>query len=316
MNPFDLPGPQFLLLYIIFAGLVIAGLVFSRRRAELSPSTPRIDLSDPYLIAFLRGGEKEVLRVATVTLIERGLLVRNEQQIQRAENASPDSVRRPIEQALLKKYARPGKVSWIFEDDGLSMACEPYAKTLHRARLLPDDYVHRGRLVRLVIATFLLTGVGFTKVMIALDAGRTNVGFLIVLIVASLIIAAAISFPRLTESGRAMIEDVQSLYGGLRNRASSVKVGGASATNAGSAGVEPMMLAAVFGVGALAGSGFSFAEGLFRGQDKRRSNSCASDGDCGSSCSTSSSSCSSGSSSSCSGGSSCGGGGCGGCGGS
>lgn len=314
MNPFDLPGPQFLLVYIVFAGLVIAGLVFARRRAELSPSTPRIDLSDPYLIAFLRGGEKEVLRVATVTLIQRGLLVRDGKRIQRAENASPDSVRIPIEQALLKKYARSGKVSWMFEDDGLSLACEPYARTLQRARLLPDDYVHRGRLVRLVIATFLLTGVGFTKVIIALDAGRTNVGFLIVLIVAALVIAAAISFPRLTESGKAMILDVQSLYGGLRHQASSINAGPASATNVGSAGVEPMMLAAVFGVGALAGSGFSFAEGLFRGQDKRRSNSCASDGDCGSSCSTSSSSCSSGSSS-CSGGSSCGGGGCGGCGG-
>ena len=191
MNPFDLPGPQFLLVYIIFAGLVISGLVFARRRAELSPSTARIDLSDPYLIAFLRGGEKEVLRVATVTLIQRGLLVRDGKQIQRAENSSPNSVRIPIEQALLKKYARSGKVSWMFEDDGLSLACEPYARTLQRARLLPDDYVHRGRLVRLVIATFLLTGVGFTKVMIALDAGRTNVGFLIVLIVASLIIAMA-----------------------------------------------------------------------------------------------------------------------------
>ena len=53
MNPFDLPGPQFLLFYIIFAGLVISGLVFWRRRAESSPSTPRIDLSDPYLIAYL-----------------------------------------------------------------------------------------------------------------------------------------------------------------------------------------------------------------------------------------------------------------------
>ena len=323
MNPFDLTGPQFLLVYIIFAGLVIAGLVFARRHAELSPSTPRIDLSDPYLIAFLRGGEKEVLRVATVTLIQRGLLVRDGKQIQRAENASPNSVRIPVEQALLNKYARSGKVSWMFEDDGLSLACEPYARTLQRARLLPDDYVHRGRLVRLVIATFLLTGVGFTKVMIALDAGRTNVGFLIVLIIASLIIAAAISFPRLTESGKAMIFDVQSLYGGLRHRASPINAGPASAAQVGSAGVEPMMLAAVFGVGALAGSGFSFAEGLFRGQDKRRSNSCASDNDCGSSCSTSSgsscsstssSSCSSGSSS-CSGGSSCGGGGCGGCGG-
>lgn len=314
MNPFYLPGPQFLLFYIMFAGLVIAGLVFWRRRAESLASTPRIDLSDPYLIAYLRGGEKEVLRVATVTLIDRGLLVRSGRQIQRAENASPDSVRIPVEQALLKKYSRAGEVAWMFEDDGLSKACEPYGATLRRARLLPDEYLNSARLTRLVIATFLLTAVGFTKVVIAIDAGRTNVGFLIFLMIAALVTVAAISFPRLTESGREMIQSVQSLYSGLRSR--TVPANAAAAGNAGGAGVEPMMLAAVFGVGALAGSGFAYAQGLFPGMDKRRG-SCASDGDCGSSCSTTSGSDSS-SSSSCSSGSSCGsgcGGGCGGCGG-
>ncbi len=149
MNPFDLPGPQFLLFYIVFAAAVVAGLVFWRRRAELSSSSPRIDLSDPYLIAYLRGGEREVLRVATVTLIDRGLLNRNGSHIQRAENASPDSVRRPVEQALLKKYARGGEVSWMFEDDGLSKACEPYGDTLRRARLLPDESVNQARLVQI-----------------------------------------------------------------------------------------------------------------------------------------------------------------------
>ena len=301
MNPFDLPGPQFLLFYTVFAAAVVAGLVFWRRRAELSSSSPRIDLSDPYLIAYLRGGEREVLRVATVTLIDRGLLVRNGSVIQRAENASPDSVRRPVEQALLKKYARGGEVSWMFEDDGLSTACRSYGDTLRRARLLPDESVNQARLMRLVVASFVLSGVGFTKVFIALDAGRSNVGFLIVLIIVSLVIAAASSFPRLTESGRATIEDVQTLYSDLRDRAGLLNPGGA--------GIEPMMLAAVFGVGALAGPGFSFANGLFPDQKKRASGSCSSgDGGCGSSGSSCSSSC----------GSSCGGGcggGCGGCGG-
>lgn len=304
MNPFDLPGPQFLLFYLIFAGVVIAGLAFWRRRAELSAGAPRLDLSDPYLIAYLRGGEAEVLRVATVSLIDRGLLVRNGRQLQRAENASPDSVRRPVEQALLKKYARGGEVSWMFEDDGLSTACQAYEATLRQARLLPDEYVNQARLVRLVVACFLLSGVGFTKVLIALDAGRTNVGFLIILTIAAIVVAAAISFPRLTESGKAMIEDVQRLYSGLRDRAPLLSSGGA--------GIEPMMLAAVFGVGALAGPAFSYAGDLFPRAKRSQSNACGTDGGCGSSCS--SSSCSSGSSC----GSSCGGGcggGCGGCGG-
>ena len=292
MNPFDLTGPQFLLFYTVFAAAVVAGQVFWRRRAELSSSSPRIDLSDPCLIAYLRGGQREVLRVATVTLIDRGLLMRNGSHIYRAENASPDSVRRPVEQALMKKYARGGEVSWMFEDDGLSKACEPYGNTLRRARLLPDEYVNQARLVRLVIASFVLIGVGFTKVFIALGAGRSNVGFLIVLTIASLVVSAVISFPRLTESGRTTIEDVQSIYSGLRGRSGLLDPRGA--------GVEPMMLAAVFGVGALGGP---------PDQSKKAGGSCGSgDGGCGSS----GSSCSSSSGSSC--GSGCGGG-CGGCGG-
>ena len=44
MNPFDLPGPQFLLFYTILAGIVLGVLVFWRRRAELSAAPARIDL--------------------------------------------------------------------------------------------------------------------------------------------------------------------------------------------------------------------------------------------------------------------------------
>jgi hypothetical protein len=255
VNPFYLSGPQFLLFYIVFAGVVIAGVVFWRRRAELSASTPRIDLSDPYLIAYLRGGEKEVERVARFA-------------------SSSNHSRKP---------------------------CESYDTTLRRARLLPDQHMIRGRLMRWFLAGLALIGVGFAKVLIAFEAGRTNVGFLIILMILAVVVAAAISFPRLTESGKAMLEDVQSLYGGLRNRSTLTKPR--------DSGVEPTMLAAVFGVGALSATGY--ADQLFSGRRKKSEGSCATDSDCGSSGSSSSSSCSSGSSC----GSGCGGG-CGGCGGS
>ena len=262
MNPFDLPGPQFLLFYIVFAGLVITGLIFWRRRAESSASTPRIDLSDPYLIAYLRGGEKEVRRVA--------------------------------------RYAN---------SDGSRKPYKSYERTLRMARLLPDWYVKSGRLKRLVIAGLVLIGVGGAKVLIALEAGRANVGFLIILMIVAVIVAGKISFPRLTESGKAMLEDVKSLYSGLKDRAALSKPG--------DAGVEPAMLAAVFGVGALSATGY--ADQLAPHRRKKADGSCATDCGCGSSCSSSSSSDSSSSScssgSSCSGGGGCGGG-CGGCGGS
>lgn len=300
MNPFDLTGPQFLLFYLIFAGVVLTGMEFWRRRAESSGS-PRIDLSDPYLLAYLRGGKEAVLRVATAGLIDRDLLVMNGREVQRAQKVSPDSVRWPIEKALLKKYERPGQASWVFFDDGLSKECATYDRKLRTACLLPDQSVKYARLMRLLVGCFLLGGVALTKVVIALAAGRTNVGFLIILAVIAIAVAVWRSFPRLTENGKAVLEDAQSLYQGMRHHASSLRSGNAAAS-AGSADVEPLMMAAVFGAGALAaGTALSSVDLMFAEERKRQaSSSCASgDGGCGSSC-----------------GSSCGGGGCGGCGGS
>src|SRR5687767_591732 len=161
MNPFDLPGPQFLLFYTILAGIVLGALVFWRRRAELSAAPARIDLSDPYLIAYLRGGEMEVLRVA--------------------------------------EHANSDQSSSILEKEGLSKACASYDKTLRRAQLLPDEHVTRARFVRLASAIVLLSSVAVVKILLALSAGRSNVGFLSVLTIVAIVVASVISFPRLTE---------------------------------------------------------------------------------------------------------------------
>jgi uncharacterized protein (TIGR04222 family) len=294
MNPFDLPGPEFLLFYLGLSALAIIALVLSRRRAE-SVAGPRLDLSDPYLIAYLRGGETETLRVATVSLIDRGLLVATGTQIKTADNASPEAVRKPIEKELLRKYKRADEAKTVFDDSRLRATCKPYEQTLKNAGLLPNESIVRARWSRLLIACGILGGVGIVKLLVAFSRGRTNVGFLIILMIVAIVVAVKVSFPRLTESGKAMLEDLQSLYSELKDRALFLQPGGAT--------IEPMMLAAVFGVAALEGSGFAFTRVLFpratTAQAASWSNStCASS--CGSSCN----------SSSC--GSSCGGGGCGG----
>lgn len=289
MNPFDLRGPEFLLFYLILSAAVIAALVLLRRASE-SAGAPRIDLADPYLIAYLRGGENEALRVALVSLIDRGLLIVNGTQIKRADNAVPGSVRQAVEKALMEKFATAGEANSIFNDPNLKLACEPYQETLKRNRLLPDESVTRERLMRFVAALFILVGVGGIKVFVALEHGRTNVVFLLMLMAAAIALAAKVSFPRLTAGGAAMLKDVQTLYSGLKERATGIRPGGAT--------IEAMMLAAAFGVGALAGDAFAYTKTLFP-----RARSSAFGLSYGSSCGSSGGS-------SC--GSSCGGGGCGG----
>jgi uncharacterized protein (TIGR04222 family) len=199
----------------------------------------------------------------------------------------------------VRRFKRADEASVIFDDSRLRATCKPYEQTLKTAGLLPNETIVGARWIRLLIACGVLGGVAIVKILIALERGRTNVWFLIILAIVAIVIAAKISFPRLTESGKAMIADLQNLYAGLKDRALFLQSGGAT--------IEPMMLAAVFGVGALAGSHFGYTSVLF----PRVRETATATSACGSSCGSSS-----GSGSSC--GSSCGGGcggGCGGCGG-
>src|SRR5689334_18545944 len=94
---FDLQGPQFLLAYAALAAGTIGGLTFLRgvlearsgpcSRSGAPELSAHIDTRDPYLVAHLRGGEQEVVRLATVLLVDRGVLTANDDKLSRAEGA-------------------------------------------------------------------------------------------------------------------------------------------------------------------------------------------------------------------------------------
>jgi uncharacterized protein (TIGR04222 family) len=114
VNPFELHGPEFLVFYAAFAAFVIICLIFWRRAAE-SGDAPVMNLADPYLIAYLRGGEREALAVALVSLIDRGLLVVKGQRL--SEPVMPNEFRPATHRkALLDVYSKPATASWMFED--------------------------------------------------------------------------------------------------------------------------------------------------------------------------------------------------------
>ena len=72
MNPFDLAGPEFLVFYLILGGSLLAMLFLLRRFGEPDASVS-VQLTDPYEIAYVRGRANEVMRLATVGLIDRGI---------------------------------------------------------------------------------------------------------------------------------------------------------------------------------------------------------------------------------------------------
>jgi uncharacterized protein (TIGR04222 family) len=317
MNPINLSGPNFLIFYFCFSVIVILAVRHYRHRAESGPA-PKMELSDPYLIAYLRGGEKEVLRLGVITLIDRGLLTVDGATIRQTEQEILRDAINPLEYEVLKKFSIPARAASILEDATLKEACAPYGGKLEQAGLIPDESTVADRISRFLVAAGILVAIGLPKIFIGISRDRP-VAFLIILMIAAVVVTAITSFPRLTRRGQLALEDIQTLYAYLRDRASDLRRGSATP--------EMMMLAAAFGIAALAPTEYAFARSIFTRHSSSGCSSCGSYSgfSCGSSVSESGgSSCGSsgsdsggsscGSSGSDSGGSSCGGGGCGGCG--
>src|SRR5262245_40991573 len=187
MNPFDLRGPEFLLFYFCFSLAVILAIVLLRRRAE-SGGSPRIDLGDPYLIAYLRGGEEEAFRVAVVSLVDREMLVTEGRLIRRADHVTVDMARRPIERAVLELFVTADDGAIILKNKNLKPVFQPYQDMLERAGLLPDLATRGARLKRLLLGVAALGIVGVIKIQIGLSLERPVV-FLVVMMIVAIVIA-------------------------------------------------------------------------------------------------------------------------------
>ena len=294
-NPFDLRGPEFLVFYVglgVVVTLVIAAL---SQRSDAAVGTI-LPLTDYLKIAYLRGGPEEALRVATVALLDRGLVELIDEHHLKATAANVPAGLQRTEQRVIESCRQPTRASAIVEDTSLKMTvtveCEAH---LIRAGLLPDEKAKAARLSLLVGGMVLLGVVAIGKIFIAFSRGRTNVGLLIVASLAFGYVLHRVTQSTRTSAGETMLDDLRRLFSALRDRA--VPFGTPSGTN------ERALLAAVFGVDSLPWWEYS-AEQLFRRPQPKPSSS---SGNWGGSCgSAGGESCGSG----CGGG----GGGCGGCG--
>ena len=292
MNPFDWRGPAFLLFFAGLSAIAITFLIVYRRVTEDGPPT-NLDLSDPYLLAYLRAGAKEAVCVGIVSLLDRELLVADEETLRWNRPDADRFVRRPIERELLDAFKAPRDIRDVLSKNVCQNACDEYAQTLTTSGALPNDDVRSARRTRLAVVFGVLLVVASIKILIGLSR-NAPVGFLFAMTAAASVVAALTYNPFRTRRGDRLLADAQLLFAGLRSRAATLRGGRGDS--------DVTMLAAVFGVGALPSGEFPFVAALFPRAHQRAQSGTG----CGASCS-------SGSSSSCSGGG--GGSGCGGCGG-
>lgn len=289
INPLDLPGPQFLVLYAVF-GVAVLYVLWMLQSSGEGGAPPRLDMSDPYRLAYLRGGASEAARVATVALIDRGLLTVEDDKVK----STPDrhEPRAPLEGAIVRACAQPHLITQVCGAADVIAATERYEKELVRLTLLPDDATRSARSRRLTVAIAILGALSAAKLGVALSRGRTNVGFLIILTIVFVVIAIKLTRRSRTARGNALLADMRRLFSRLRARAGEFQPGYAT--------TDLTLAAAVFGVAVLPSARFAYVKRVFPKAKSSSSPSCGGTS-CGTSCGG--------------GGGGDGGGGCGGCGG-
>ena len=294
MNPFDLRGPEFLVVYAAFTLVLIFGLARLRKAREGAAPTTLPPISDPYAIAYLRGGQKAMLEVAAFSLVERGLLLVDDGTLATSGRHEAKLATNPLDKAILQFFQSRSKAFTMYRDakfQGVSAAIED---RLRQDSLVPDLAIQEARSREFGIAVLILGGAAALKVIIALERGRSNVSFLILCAVVACALAYKVSFPRITKRGEQWLKDLNTLMSPLKRRAAlaSKDLGWR----------EAAMVAAIYGLTAMRASAYPYIGQMFPAPDASSSTSSS----CGSSSGGSSSSC----------GSACGGGGggCGGCG--
>jgi len=270
-NPFALHGFAFLVFYLIVGAAGLGGQYLWNRTRELGGRVPQLNMTDPYQIAYLRGGADQALNIAAVSLIDRGLLKGGDATLKAERNAA-ELVRRPIEKAILDLYLTSSGAADMRRSPSCIAACEEYRRTLEDFELVAGTKVFHQRLIPLMLFVGILGFIGMLKIEMAVTEGR-DYGFLVGLMIVLGFIAFKIFHRHRTARGDAMLADLEVLFGRLRDRAETLREGGA--TN------EAALLAAVYGLDKLPADRFPGTKPLRR---KKQDSSCGGGSGCGSSC--------------------------------
>lgn len=218
MNPFELSGPSFLAVYGIFAAALLGLLALLRSRAE-RPRDGGLNLANAYEIAYLRGGAEEALGAAVASLLDRRLLWSEGLRLRAAPGAL-ETTTDPVERAILSRTSDSEKASRLLADPGLKQV----ARAAHHGGLvdeglLPSAQQLSARLRASAVVLVLLFGSAIYKVALALQRGRHNVGFLILLALLACGLTLRSLLGRRTRAGDQRLAALRTLYAGLKGRA-------------------------------------------------------------------------------------------------
>jgi uncharacterized protein (TIGR04222 family) len=215
MYTWGISGPQFLLIYLVLLAVTVLGVVLARRRALAGDGAAVPARLDLYEIAELSGGGALVATTAVTGLLRKGGLTsssrRRGQPARLVAGTAPGPQAHPVEWAVYQQVAaspnrRLRDVQAALEQ-APALAAVRERLRLHRLAPTPEQRV-RCRAAVLWFVPVLALGVA------RVGAGRANgrpVGFLVALLVATVVVAAVflLRVPNATELGRRTLRELR-----------------------------------------------------------------------------------------------------------
>jgi uncharacterized protein (TIGR04222 family) len=257
-------GPHFLLLY---GGIIAAAFIISKsalRMCDASASRPPLAVprdSDPYEVAYLRGGRDEVTRLILFNLLHRGYLrlaerVEAVRLLQAPDHPDPGALSE-IERMTFDWFADPSQdpVSQMKSlPTAIQSHCSPYFRTLRREQLLTTPAVQQTARRIYHVAVALVLGLGGYHSVVALMKEQTHVLFPVAVTIAALLLLRITCKPtRLTVRGQRYLWQLRQALGGHSARWQKVRA------DAGDPRLP--LLVSLFGMGILSGTPYrSFGE--------------------------------------------------------
>lgn len=267
----DMYGPYFLIVYGSVIVVILATCRWWVRQSDPTRQLGPPDLPkdvDPYEVAYLRGGKNEVTRLAVFDLMQQGYLeivdaktlgIATQKRISQKEGHPDVGCLTPIGKVVCKWFSAPRLPGEVFQRSGLpdevNLLCQDYEKRIvQQSFRRPDEVVRAAWQVGLAAAA-IIAGLGAYKLAVALAKGKHNVGFLILIGIAGLVLTAIFCKPSgLSYRGRMYLKRLKETFAGLKTQAAPA-----------SAGPAPMLLLGVgiFGLTMLSRTSYADCYSMF-----------------------------------------------------
>jgi uncharacterized protein (TIGR04222 family) len=200
--------------------------------------------SDPCLVACLRGGSGNAIRVAVISLLERGLLVTCNHELRAVQREAARQASSPLDKAILGVAATATHASHLFDDPVVIAEADGLRAELRNKKLMPTRGMYHKRIGKALMIALICGGASPVAFFVLTEHQNWYSALCVVFIfIGALFAIFRIGLRRRTALGDRVLRGIEAEFATLRARRRSLKYN--------SQAEEVAFYAAVFGIGVL-----------------------------------------------------------------